>query len=45
MKDGQIVESGSHEHLISNGTEYIRLNQIEKEKKKSEEKSEAYVET
>jgi ABC-type multidrug transport system fused ATPase/permease subunit len=28
MKEGSIVETGTHEYLRKNGPEYIRLNQI-----------------
>ena len=28
MKEGELVESGTHEYLKKHGKEYIRLNQI-----------------
>lgn len=28
MKEGTVVETGTHEYLRKNGAEYIRLNQI-----------------
>ncbi|KAL4440937.1 hypothetical protein ABPG74_009350 [Tetrahymena malaccensis] len=39
MKEGEIVEDGTHEYLKKNGQEYIRLNQLQEEKKQEEEKS------
>lgn len=31
MKEGTVVETGTHEYLRKNGQEYIRLNQIVEE--------------
>ncbi|KAL4488821.1 hypothetical protein ABPG72_016474 [Tetrahymena utriculariae] len=39
MKDGELVEDGTHDYLKKNGQEYIRLNQLQEEKKQEEEKS------
>lgn len=40
MKEGTVVESGTHQYLRKNGPEYIRLNQIiEKEEEEEVEKS------